>query len=61
MLKGRKSCDKYLKRGFTKYTGQYKLAKSDQIDSGYNDLDKYRFILDHDLEQTTYFDCTWTV
>jgi hypothetical protein len=58
VLKGRKSYDKYLRKGFEGYTGRFELKTQEEITASYTDVEKYRYILDHDREVTTYFDGT---
>jgi hypothetical protein len=57
VLKGRKSYDKYLRKGFEGYTGRFELKTAEEITASYT-VEKYRYILDHDREVTTYFDGT---
>jgi hypothetical protein len=53
-LRGKNSYNKSLKKAFARYTGPYKLEFSENIESEYSDINKYRFVLDHDREQTSY-------
>lgn len=54
VLHGRKSYDKYLKRGFATYTGSYVLAKREDIEKQYPDIEKYRYIFDYDTKTMSY-------
>jgi hypothetical protein len=51
VLKGKRSYDKYLKKGFARYTGNYVLCKQNEIDAKYGDAQKYRFVLDYVMEK----------
>ncbi|NPV51792.1 MAG: hypothetical protein HPY60_11450 [Candidatus Methanofastidiosum sp.] len=53
VLKGRRSYDKYVKKEFSKYTGNYILAQKDEITEKYSDVNKYRYIMDYTKESST--------
>ncbi len=50
VLKGRRSYDRYLKKKFSDYTGDYILATKEEIEKKYSDVNKYRYIMDYQSE-----------
>lgn len=50
VLKERGSYDKYVKKEFANYTGEYVLATENEIQDKYSDIDKYRYIMDYERE-----------
>ena len=47
VLHNRNSYDKYLIKEFEAYTGEYILATAKETGSKYNDVSKYRYVLDY--------------
>lgn len=50
VLKGRKSYDKWVRKGFANYTGRYVLATISEIKEKYSNVDEYRYYIDFDKE-----------
>ena len=50
IVNGKKSYDKYVKKKFSEYTGEYVLAEIEEVDEKYKDVNKYRYILSGTLE-----------
>ena len=57
VLKGKRSYDKYVEKEFLTYTGKYVLATEEEISNKYNDIEKYRYLMDYHMEDTysTYY------
>jgi len=53
VLQTRNSYDRYLKKAFKNYPGNYILATQSEIDSKYSDVDKYRYIMDYNIKSST--------
>jgi hypothetical protein len=51
VLIGKRSYDKYVLKEFEKYTGNYILATESEIEEKYNDVKKYRYIMNYQMEQ----------
>jgi len=49
-LKNRKSYDKYMTKEFANYTGKYLLANKAEITTTYQDISKYRYIMDYTVD-----------
>ena len=52
VLKGKRNIDKYTRKAFMEYTGPYKLAYVEDIDSIYQSDTTFRYKIDYDLIRT---------
>jgi hypothetical protein len=54
-LKNKENYDKYLEKEYANYTGKYVLATEQDITNKYNDVNKYRYIMDYKEERSEHY------
>jgi len=53
ILKEKKSYDKYVKKEYATYTGNYILTTEKELTTKYNDITKYRYFMDYHEEHSS--------
>jgi len=49
ILSGRNSYDKFVKKAFNEYPGEYVLGTMEDLNTKYNDIEKYRYYMNYGL------------
>lgn len=60
ILSGRNSYDKYVKKTFSEYPGEYVLATMEELYTKYSDIEKYRYYMNYELSNNLFTEAVGT-